>query len=97
MTSATAEKYYLELKLAVGAAGQTETIAAVARRFQVSDKFARYHIEKFSDPTFHANAWGGARNVSFSQEEQLVLEVWIILFCNLQAFVCSCCSWRKCA
>jgi len=86
MTSATAEKWYLELKLAVGSAGQTQSIAQIMRNFKVPEKFARYHVEKFFDATFHAGTWGGARNVVFNDEEQLTVEVnWRYL---TSSFVC---------
>jgi len=75
MSSATADKYFLSLKVAVGRAAQTQGIAAVARRFDVPVDFVRYHEQKYSDPSFHSGTWGGARHVVFSDLDQQYVEV----------------------
>ncbi len=75
---ATARKWYLKLKINVGKAAQQGSEHAVQQRFGVTRKFVRYHASKFADPTFHAGAWGGARNCAFSDADQTVAEVHMV-------------------
>jgi len=84
----TLAKYYNNLKLTVGEAMQTQSAAQVARSLQgaVTIKFCEYWGAKYEDPTLHAGTWGGARNVVFSDEDQLVVEV----RCSLDACISAC-------
>src|SRR5688572_26865332 len=40
----------------------------------VTRGYARYHLEKFVDPNFHAGELGGAHHTKFSAAEQIVAE-----------------------
>lgn len=70
----TADWHYMIYRTAVGEAGQHERECDVIRRFGCTREFARYWRQRYADPTLHSGTWGGARHMTFNDNEQRIAE-----------------------
>jgi hypothetical protein len=68
------ERVYCNLRAAVAQAALTDSLARVAGRFKVTEKFVRYWKEKLLDPMFHSQPLGGAYRAKYSPEEDVLLQ-----------------------
>jgi hypothetical protein len=98
------EHVYCKLRAAVAQAALTDSLARVAIRFKVTEKFVRYWKEKLLDPAFHALPLGGAYRTKYSSEEDVLLQVRAraILACvangsDLRRFASRVCCGLSCA
>src|SRR5947207_235813 len=62
---------YTRLQHQVGMFAALRGPTAAARHFCVGLGFAKYHLRKLLDPTYHNNRHGGARHHIFNESEQL--------------------------